>query len=180
LIHLLDGLAEDPLIDYAQINSELALFDPDLAKKPQVVALNKMDLPDVQARWEDLQRKLKKKGISAMAVSAATGTNVKQMLSKAYDLLREAPVIIPDERLPVYSPVADPRKYEIKRISDGWRISGSAIERAAAMTYWDNDASIRRFQRILETLGIDKDLRKAGVREGDMVSISDYVLEWMD
>ncbi|NJD58270.1 MAG: GTPase ObgE [Anaerolineales bacterium] len=180
LIHLLDGLAEDPLLDYAQINSELALFDPDLAKKPQVVALNKSDLPDVQARWESFQRKLKKKDISVMAVSAATGTNVKQMLSKAYDLLREAPVIIPEESLPVYSPVADPRRYEIKRISDGWRISGPAIERAAAMTYWDNDASIRRFQRILQALGIDKDLRKAGVKEGDMVSISDYVLEWMD
>ena len=47
LIHLLDGLAEDPILDFAQINSELALFDPDLAIKPQIVAVNKMDLPDV-------------------------------------------------------------------------------------------------------------------------------------
>ena len=51
LIHLLDGMAPDPLLDFAQINSELALFDPNLAAKPQIVVLNKIDLPDVQARW---------------------------------------------------------------------------------------------------------------------------------
>ena len=58
LIHLLDGLAEDPLADFAQFNSELALFDPDLAAKPQIVALNKMDLPDVQARWPAVEAQL--------------------------------------------------------------------------------------------------------------------------
>jgi GTP-binding protein len=180
LVHLLDGLADDPLVDYAQINSELALFDPDLGKKPQVVALNKIDLPDVQARWEDLQKKFKKKGIAPLAISAATGSNVRQMLSKAYELLSVAPEVTPAESIPVYTPQADPRQYEIQRVSDGWRIRGPSIERAAAMTYWDNDASIRRFQRILETLGIDDALRKAGVKEGDMVSIGEYWLEWMD
>jgi GTP-binding protein len=180
LVHLLDGLADDPLVDYAQINSELALFDPDLGKKPQVVALNKMDLPDVQARWDDLQKKFKKKGIAPLAISAATGSNVRQMLSKAYELLSVAPEVTPAESIPVYTPQADPRQYEIQRVSDGWRIRGPSIERAAAMTYWDNDASIRRFQRILETLGIDDALRKAGVKEGDMVSIGEYWLEWMD
>ncbi len=180
LIHLLDGLAEDPLVDYAQINTELALFDANLARKSQVVAINKMDLPEVKERWESLQRKFKKKGLAPLAVSAATGSNVKPMLSKAYDLLSEAPVEAPKESIPVYAPQDDPRKFEIERTADGWRISGASIERAAAMTYWDNDASIRRFQRILEALGIDGALRKAGVKEGDMVSVGEYWLEWMD
>ena len=51
IIHLLDGLSEDPLADFSQINAEMALFDPQLKTKPQVVALNKIDLPDVQERW---------------------------------------------------------------------------------------------------------------------------------
>ena len=55
LIHILDGLAEDPLLDYAQINSELALFDPALGEKPQLVVFNKMDLPDVQERWPEIK-----------------------------------------------------------------------------------------------------------------------------
>jgi GTPase len=180
LIHLLDGLADDPLLDYAQINSELALFDPDLAKKPQVVAVNKMDLPDVQERWATIQKKLKKKGITAQAVSAATGLNLKAILSRAYDLLQEVQLTPPEAALPLYQAQEDPRKYAIQRIQSGWRVSGVSIERAAAMTYWDNAASIRRFQRILKTLGIDEALRKAGVKEGDMVSVGEYELEWLD
>ncbi len=181
LIHLLDGMAENPLNDYAQINTELALFDPNLAKKPQVVAVTKMDLPEVQGRWEDIQRKLKKKGISAMVISAATGTNLRQLLYKTLEVLRETPPEPAETPIPIYQPQFDPRKYEIKRMPDGWRVTGASIERAAAMTYWDNDDSIRRFQRILEALGIDEALQEAGVKEGDKVSIGeDYELEWSD
>ena len=87
LIHLLDGLADDPVLDFAQINSELALFDPDLARKPQIVALNKMDLDDVLARWPKIQTELKQhitrqgKGVNVdaelFAISAATGKDVR-------------------------------------------------------------------------------------------------------
>ena len=83
LIHLLDGLAEDPVLDFAQINSELALFDPTLAKKPQVVVFNKMDLPEVQERWPKIAAQLKKRShlpgadaplaISALARHRSTG-----------------------------------------------------------------------------------------------------------
>lgn len=180
LIHLLDGMAEDPMLDFAQINSELALFDPNLAKKPQIVAVNKMDLPDVEGRWKEIQRKLKRKGITPIAISAAARTNLRPLLFTALELLKETPSIPSETTIPIYHPQTDPRQYEIQRESSGWRISGASIERAAAMTYWDNDASIRRFQRILATLGIDEALRKAGVKEGDMVSIGEYELEWSD
>ena len=59
LVHLLDGLSEDPVADYSQINSELSLFDPNLAKKPQIVALNKIDQPEVQEKLKDIQKKFK-------------------------------------------------------------------------------------------------------------------------
>jgi GTP-binding protein len=180
LIHLLDGMAEDPILDYAQINSELALFDPDLAKKPQIVAVNKMDLTEVEGRWKDLQKRLKKKGISPMAISAIARTNLRTLLFKALQVLRETPAEQKETAIPIYHPQNDPRQFEIQRIANGWRIVGISIERAAAMTYWDNDASIRRFQRILEALGIDEALRNAGVKEGETVSIGDYELEWSD
>jgi GTP-binding protein len=180
LIHLLDGLAKNPILDYAQINSELALFDTDLRKKPQVVAVNKMDIPDVQKRWEEIKRNLKKKGIAAIEISAVTGSNVRRLLDKTYEILQSTPIIPKEALMPVYHPETDPRQYEIQRISNGWKITGASIERAAAMTYWENDDSIRRFQRILEALGIDEALREAGVKEGDIVSVGDYELEWMD
>jgi GTP-binding protein len=144
------------------------------------VAVNKMDLIDVQDKWEEIKRKLKKKGIAPMAVSAATGLNLKELLYKAHEALLTAPIQTQEAELPVYQIKFDPHQYEIKKISNGWQVSGASIERAAAMTYWDNDASIRRFQRILEAMGVDVALREAGVKEGDMVSIGEYELEWSD
>jgi GTP-binding protein len=180
LIHLLDGLAEDPLLDFAQINSELALFDPNLARKPQIVALNKMDLPDVQSRWPALEVELNKRGYEAMAISAATGTNVRPLLYRAAQLLDETPLEQPAESMPVYRPEIDPRQFNIEHRSDGWYVHGEAIERAASMTYWEHYQSVRRFQRILQALGIEDALRKAGVQNGDSVFIGDYELEWSD
>ncbi|HUV27457.1 MAG TPA: Obg family GTPase CgtA, partial [Anaerolineales bacterium] len=72
------------------------------------------------------------------------------------------------------------KDFSVEKEIRGWRVRGAAIERAAAMTYWEYDQSVRRFQRILLTLGIDEELRHQGVQEGDMVLIGEYELEWSD
>lgn len=180
LIHLLDGLAEDPISDYAQINSELALFDPELGEKPQVVAFNKMDLLDVQARWSQVEADLEQRGVKALSISAVAGDGVKEVLFKAARLLEGLPEATPVVEIPVYRLEDDPSEFVIKREGGGWRVSGVAIERAAAMTYWEYDQSVRRFQRILSTLGVEDSLRELGVKEGDTVFIGDYELEWQD
>jgi GTP-binding protein len=180
LIHLLDGLTEDPLVDLAQINSELALFDPALAEKPQLVALNKIDLPEVAARWPAVEAGLKRRGYKSLAISALAGTNVRTLLYLAAQLLEQVPSKDAIATLPVYRVTSDPREFTVKREPKGWRVSGEAIERAAAMTYWEYDQSVRRFQRILQTLGIEASLRQAGVQQGDTVFIGEYELEWED
>ncbi len=180
LIHLLDGLSEDPLLDLAQINSELALFDPSLAEKPQLVALNKIDLPEVAARWPEVEVRLRQRGYDSLAVSALAGTNIRNLLYRAAQLLDQVTPIDEVAPIPVYRVNTDPREYIIKRETKGWRISGEAIERAAAMTYWEYDQSVRRFQRILRTLGIEAALRQAGIQQGDTVLIGEYELEWED
>jgi GTP-binding protein len=177
LVHLLDGMAEDPLADFDQINSELALFDPLLAEKPQIIALNKMDLTDVQERWPEIEKALKKRGHKPMAISGVSGQEVRKLLGRAAQMLAELPV----ERLeavPVYRSVVDPREFHVEPEGDGWRISGVSLERAAAMTYWEHDQSVRRFQRMLERLGVDKALKEKGVRGGDTVYIGEHELEW--
>ena len=181
LIHLLDGLAEDPIADFAQINSELALFDPELAEKPQIVALNKMDLPDVADRWPDIKKQLAARGIEAGAISAVAGTDVRTLLYQAHQRLQEAPPIPQSTtELPVYRVEADPEQFEIAHTAEGWQVSGQSIERAAAMTYWEYDQSVRRFQKILQALGIEDALREAGVKAGDTVFIGEFELEWAD
>lgn len=186
LVHLLDGLADDPVLDFAQINSELALFDPALARKPQVVVINKIDQPEVQARLPRLITELKRHAKQTpgarepMQVSALARTNLRDVLYKASQLLDELPPEPEASELPVYRPESDPREFTISRSEDGWRVSGAAIERAAEMTYWEHYQSVRRFAKLLETLGIEAALRKAGVENGDTVFVGDYELEWQD
>jgi GTP-binding protein len=182
LIHLIDGLSEDPLADFSQINSELALFDPNLAKKPQVVALNKIDQPEVQERWTAFKKEMKKRGHEVMSVSALARTDVRELLLKAVTKLAETPGLEETEApVPVYRPEEDPREFSIKRESGNeWRVVGAAIERSASMTYWQHEGSLRRFQKLMEYLGVEDALRKAGVKEGDTVYIGEYELEWQE
>lgn len=178
LIHLLDGLSENPLLDFAQINSELALFDPDLADKPQVVALNKIDLPEVKKRWPGIKKDIEERGYQISEISALARTNVRPLLYRVAGLLISLPPQPEPTGIPVYKLESDVRDFQIRETPQGYRVSGKAIERAAAMTYWEYDQSVRRFQRILQTLGIEQALLEAGVEPGDTVFIGEYELEW--
>lgn len=180
LIHILDGLSEDPVGEFGQINAELSLFDARLTSKPQVVAFNKMDLPDVQAHWPEVKAKIEAAGFEIIPISAATHQNVEQVLWKAQSLLENLPVPELEETIPVYKPAEDARDFTIIREGDGWRVKGAAIERAAEMTYWEHESSLRHFHRLMEKLGVDEALREAGVSEGDSVYIGEYELEWQE
>jgi GTP-binding protein len=181
LIHVLDGLSADPIADFSQINSELALFDENLGRKPQIVVFNKMDLPEVKERWPAMKAELERRGYQPMAISALAKKDLQPVLWKAVDLLAQTPPEpTPAAALPVYRPSEDPRTFKIERIAEGWRVSGAAIQRSADMTYWEYDGSVRRFQKLMETLGVDEALRKAGIENGDTVFIGDYELEWQE
>ena len=182
LIHLLDGMGEDPVADFSQINTELSLFDPRLGEKPQIIAMNKIDQPEAQERWETVKAELEARGHEVVAISALARTDdIRQVLMKAVEKLADTPTMEEVAPLPIYRVETDPNEFEISREDDAsWRISGVAIERAAKMTYWEHYGSIRRFQKIMATLGIEKALREAGIEEGDTVHIDEYELEWQE
>ncbi len=182
LIHMIDGLSEDPIADYSQINTELSLFDPKLGRKPQMVVINKIDQPDVQERLKDIQASFKKKKVDVITASAMARTNTREILLSAFRMLQELPPeAVEEEALPVYKPEVDPNLFNIHREDgDKWRVSGVAIERAAKMTYWEHYGSVRRFQKLMQKLGVDKALREAGVQDGDTVFVGDFELEWQE
>ena len=181
LIHLLDGLSTNPLEDYKKIQSELALFDDELAAKPQVVAVNKIDLPEVASRVPALKDKFSRVGCDLYAVSAVAGQGTRFLLQQTAKMIDETPIIQSTEEVPVYRPESDSTDFEIRREVDGvLRVSGVRIERAAQMTYWEYDDAVLRFQRILESLGIRSALQRMGICEGDVVRIGTHELEWIE
>ena len=180
LIHLLDGLSSDPLADYSQIRTELALFDDDLAERLQVVALNKMDIPEVAERYPLLQTAFAARDVELHAISAAAQQNVADLLQQAVRLLDVAPPPPEFVPMPVYRP-SDPNAFAVVvEHPGGYRVTGERIEKAALQTYWDEDESRNRFQKILDALGIHRALVAAGIQQGDTVYIGEYELEWHD
>ncbi len=184
LVHLLDGASPDPLADYNQINVELALFDERLAEKPQIVVFNKLDLPEAAERWPGLSARLRDEGVEALAISALTRIQMQAFVSRLLQVHATLPETPPEaveasadrQDLPEFDP-----GFAVKRSVDGsFIVSGARIERAAAMTYWDHDEAVLRFQHILETLGVSDSLESAGVQPGDTVYIGDYELEWSE
>ncbi len=177
LIHLLDGASVDPRGDFEKINEELALFDPQLARKPQVVVLNKMDLPQTRELWPRIGREIKELGLEAVSISAVTGQGVPALLQRVVDLLDSLPREEPVEEAKVFR-LEEKEPFRIAREEDGWRVWGTKIERVVAMTNWEYEEAVMRFQRILEAMGISAALEEAGIEVGDTVRIGDIELEW--
>ena len=181
LIHLIDGSSMDPVADFSQINSELSLFDERLGLKAQIVAINKVDLPAVQENLPVLKERFGKLGHDIFTVSALARQGLKELLWEAYHLSSEIEDSRPEaDELPVYRPEPEVGEFGIEREPDGhWRITGKAVERAAEMTYWEYDEAVRRFQGLLDHLGVEQALREAGVESGDTVRIGEHELEWV-
>jgi len=144
------------------------------------VCVNKCDLPDVQDKWPLLKKTLTKKGYAPFEISAATHGNLQTVLWKAQELLKTTPEPEVVQATPLYRPEEDPRDFKITREGDGWRVTGKSIERAAEMTYWEHDGSVRRFHHLMVSIGVDEALRKEGIENGDTVYVQDYELEWQD
>lgn len=183
IVHILDGSANDPLADYSQIRSELALFDDRLAERPEIVVVNKIDLPEAREYWELLKENLIALGIAEpLAISAATRENVTRLIQRVFEgaanLPRRAKSTIEED--PIYELHDDGLPFELAVKCGAYHVSGERIERAAAMTYWDYDEAVLRFHKTLEALGVVDALAKAGVRPGDTVFIGEFELEWFD
>jgi len=182
IIHLLDGMAEDPVADLTQINSEMALYDERLSRLPQVVAVSKMDLAPAMDRWPQLEAKLAEMGMEAVPISAVSHQGLADLLWRVRQASQQQPEpeAEPDE-LPVYRPRQPSQAFRVARDPDGvLRVSGEGVERSAAMTYWEYRESVRRFQKLLVRIGVEDALRQAGIEEGDSVRIGEYELEWQE
>jgi GTP-binding protein len=186
LIHVVDAAGidgRDPLDDYRQINKELRLYQPELAERPQVVALNKTDLPDARDNLLRLRQQLGLPQSEIFTISAATREGVDELMQHVAARLAEQPAPSRERREETLAwpvPLVDDRTFAIEPEGQGWRVRGKKIERLISMTNFAQSESLRRVERVLEASGISNALRAAGVQEGDPVYIEKAELIWSD
>ncbi|MBX5437605.1 MAG: Obg family GTPase CgtA, partial [Alicyclobacillaceae bacterium] len=189
LVHVIDMAAvegRDPVHDYEVINRELALYDERLARRPQVVAANKMDLP--QAAEHLARFRAAYPEVPVYAISGATGEGIQALLYGVADLLDQVPVGLdmdgprseaqPDEHK-VFR--FEPRPtFTIRREGDVFVVESPELDRLVKMTNFGQADAVKRFQRILKRRGVDDALRQRGAKEGDSVRIGDMEFDFVE
>jgi GTP-binding protein len=179
LVHLLDGASDDPLQHLDQINQELRLFNPALAERPQIIVLNKVDLPEAREHWPQVRSVAKELGRPAHAISAVTGEGVRELITCVGQMLSELPRPGPVPReIPVFRFDETP-EFTIEKENEAWRVRGKRVELLVNRTMWEYHDAVQRVQRALQAMGLIDALREAGVQPGDTVRIGDMELEWM-
>lgn len=186
IIHIVDASGiegRDPVEDYYKINKELKIYSERIARRPQVLACNKMDLPGAEENLPRLRELAEKEGIEIFPISAATRQGLDELIKRVAVLLDEY-VEEPEaeDTSKVYDAKAeDPDEITITRNDSGdFIVSGKALEKLVAMTNFGNDEAVRRFQYIWRIKGIDKKLQEHGIKEGNTVHIGDMEFEYRD
>jgi GTP-binding protein len=187
LIHVIDmagSEGRDPWEDWKQINQELKLYRESLAERPQVVAANKMDLPNAE---EHLQAFREKVGpdIPVYPISAATRQGLRELIYGVADLLDRIPKqpsieAEKDETYKVYKSKAPEEPFTIRRENDVFVVEGERVERLLKRTNFQYYDSVRRFARIMKEMGVEDALREKGAKEGDTIRIGDMEFEFTD
>ena len=181
LIHVLDvsGMeGRDPIDDYEKINAELAKYSEKLSRKLQIVAANKIDLlTDDSDNLERLMDYMAAKGIEVYPICAMNGDGMDRLLERVWTLLEEYVEEADETTEEVVYKAENKPDFEVIRDTDGaFVITGARIENLVAMTNFDDDQSLRRFQRIWRYMELDKLLQEHGIQDGNTVRI--YAMEF--
>lgn len=208
-IHVVDAAStegRDPVADIYTINEELAKYNEDLAKRPQIIAANKtdaivksgpeaIDIDDngelIYDKNEDidpierLRKEFEPKGIPVFPLSAVTGEGVDEILSKAADLLDEAddePVLFASEFDPEFETGAINEPYSVYFDEDTkeYVIEGPRIEKMLGYTNLDSEKGFAFFQRFLKENGILDELKALDIKEGDTVRMYGFAFDYYE
>ena len=187
ILHVVDASGvegRDPVEDYHRINAELKKYSEKIARRPQILVANKMDLPGAGENYARLEKLAAAEGIAIFPVSAATREGLAALIAetaKALDRYVEEPEKTDGIKIYDADKDEDPERITITRNDRGdFIVSGKALEKLVAMTNFGNDEALRRFQYIWRMKGIDSRLKKRGIKEGDTVHIGAMEFEFRE
>jgi GTPase len=174
LVYVLDGSADDPWADFETVRKEVVQFSPDLAKRPFVVVMNKLDLEAARR----LKRRNRRRGVHF--ISALTGEGLPELMKALVPALATAPeVTVPGPLKKTKLPERAARAGLVVEKKDwGFAVSGDRVEHLVERTDLDSEGGLARFQSELDRLGVNAALEAAGVEPGDTVRIAEAEFEY--
>lgn len=183
-IHVVDAAAlegGDPIEDIEKINNELKEYNPELLKRPQVIAANKTDIPEAEENVKRLKEKYEKEGFSVFPISAATNKGLDVLIDKVAQLLKEYPDdIVFEEDYEEYAEIEVDKEPFTIEIFDGnyYVVTGTGVEKMIGYTNIDTEKGFAFFQKYLREKGIIEALEEKGIQEGDTVKIYDLEFDY--
>ncbi len=184
LIHVVDvagSEGRDPIEDFETINKELAVFNAELATRPQIVAGNKIDMATDEQR-ESFRRYIEDKGLQYFEICAPILEGTKELINAAAALLATLPPIRQYETEPIPMEMLEKKKtsgFKISVIDDTYYVEAEWLLKILNKTDMDDYESLQYFQKVLGTSGILDELRRRGIQEGDTVNIYDLEFEYV-
>ncbi|MFC4600394.1 GTPase ObgE [Cohnella hongkongensis] len=195
ILHVVDmsGMeGRDPFDDWVKINDELRLYNAKLADRPQIVAANKMDMPEAEENLAVFREQVAnlRPDIEIMPISSLTKSGVREMLHRVADLLESLPETTEEEAEEQKAKAEegvvfryeanDDMAFTIARDNEVYVIESEGVERLMRRTQFNSYEAVMRFGRILRGLGIDDALRKRGAKDGDTIRIGKFEFEFFE
>ena len=182
-IHVVDAAGvegDDPVENVRKINQELEAYNPELMKRPQVIAANKTDIPGSEENVERLKEAYEKEGFEVFPISAATNKGLDELLTKVAEILKNYPEdIVFEEEYEEYDEVAvDQEPFTIEVEDEVYVVRGVGVEKMIGYTNIDTEKGFAFFQRYLKEKGIIEALEEKDIQEGDTVRIYDMEFEF--
>lgn len=194
IIHVVDMAGtegRDPFDDWVKINEELKLYNEKLAERPQIIAANKMDMPEAEENLEIFREKVREmtgSDIEIMPISSLTRQGIQELLYKAMDMLEalpEAPEVeevaeVEERKIYRFEKTKRDSEFTIRRENDTFVVESEAVENMLKRMQMNSHDAILRFARTLRHMGIDEALRKRGATDGTIVRIADFEFEFVE
>ncbi len=177
-IHLIDGSSQSPLNDLNSVNTELALFNPLLGQRPQIVVVNKIDLPDVEDRIPKMKKELSLIDVPLFFISAATRKGVPQLMANATEMLDSLVSEKLQEAPALFQPKPLKHTVTVSKEGDTFVVSSPEAERLIARMDLTSSEARSYLRRQFARMGVARALNRAGVKPGNTVRFGEVGMEW--
>ncbi len=185
LLHVIDvsGIeGRNPAQDFKTINEELKQYSEKLAERKQIIVANKVDIMQDENMYIELEKIAKQNKMEIYKISAVTGQGIKELLNRVIEVLKTLPkeelVQIEDKK--VYTLEENEVPFTIRKEEGIFIVEGKAVEKVMRSVNISDNESLYYFHKHMSELGLDDALKKAGIKDEDVVKIGDYELEWYD